>query len=374
LQQGHHCTWIQSGIGASVAASGALDWDLEPAESHGVLSPELQRFGEQVLHWHLPPEGVQVVTNDGQLRWARGAVAGVLDFSGLGPGTIAVLDPGRPGWDTERLCAALGQEPLFEQAGLRAVSLRVPLLTAATRAPSAPLADAQFARALPPSAQLAELIASATAQLAAQLGEPPKALLCGPWMYTEVAAVAALEAEPALVRLGIRIGETLSPPYGLAGQRFEASRKVFVDGHPALRCLVARAVSVTRKSGGWLARVEPAFWTGPESGAGEVVEAERCVLALGGIAGGGIQLGEQHHVRLGVSLEPASHLRWQARPWLLSASETGLDVQGFGLHNLTRVGLEASMHSGSLRAVGDLIADRPRSILRAAQSGLEAFA
>jgi hypothetical protein len=176
-----------------------------------------------------------------------------------------------------------------------------------------------------------------------------------------------------LQRHGLLVGETLSPPFGVAGQRFESSRAAFAARHPALKLLRGRALRVEADGAQWRVHFSGVARSGSRGIATESVSAERCVLALGGVASGAVQLDHQQRLGLNLGLEPAQSLYFGGRPLLAAASETGFALQGFGLEALTQVGLRARLGNGLLRVVGDLEADQPRTLLRAAQSGLDAF-
>lgn len=370
ITRGRQCVWLHSGVGASAMSSGALDWDaagssLElPSVSDSklvALAAELERFGREVFGWQLPPQGVQVVTPLGQVRAARGADVGVLNLDSLGPGELAVLDPGKVGWDAERICAALNQCEWMAEKKLHAVPLK---LTDVGVVPDAP--DVLFARGLHAAQNFVPELVSALGRLREQA--TVSAVLAGPWLFADNASVAALRS--VLAAFGVALGETLSPPYGIAGQRFEAARTQFGAAHAELEVVQARATRVERIVTGY--RVDVAS---PQAATAVRTHwlAESCVLALGGVSSGALQLDPGHRLRLCLDIEPPEPWRHRGRPWLQPASETGLDLLAFGMDALFELGLPATMHRGALRAVGDLVADEPRGVLRAAQSGLEAF-
>jgi hypothetical protein len=180
-------------------------------------------------------------------------------------------------------------------------------------------------------------------------------------------ALQALRGAAALSEFGVTIGETLSPPYGLAGQRFEQSREQFTLTRPGLRIVQGRALRVERLAAGYRVSV-----AGPAPNQTQDFEAARCVLALGGASSGALQLDAVHHLRLGLELSPPQPLQHRGRPWLQPAAETGVDLQAFGMQAVLELGLPETLEPGRLQVVGDLVADRPRSLLRAAQSGLDA--
>jgi hypothetical protein len=373
LEREEPCTWIHMGVGASAANGGALDWDYDGDDPIGDepmvgLSPELERFGSGVLGWQLPAQGVRVVTPEGQVRHARGCDLGILNLAALGAGVLAVLDVPRPGWDAPRLCAALNGDVWLRARGLRCVALKLDV--DGLGLPSG-LADAEYARGFGAASGVAE-------RLASMLTADVRAVLAGPWLFSDATAASALRAVVAQTRPGVVVGETLSPPFGLAGRRFEASRAALVARSPTLEVIVGKALRVDTEGAGFSAQVST---PGAVMVSGEQVRkvsARRCVLAMGGLVSGALRLDAQRRLGLEVVLEPPRPLLYTGRPLLPVAAETGFDVQAFGLEALSNVGLTARpsdgpLGGGTVRVVGDLVADVPRTALRAAQSGLEAF-
>jgi hypothetical protein len=370
VTRGRPCVWIHRGVGASATSSGALDWDpvgssVEvpwASDSQPVaLNPELERFGREVFGWQLPSQGVRVATPLGQVRAARGADLGVLNLDSLGQGELAVLDPGKAGWDAERICAALNQSEWITAKKLHAVPLK---LADVGVVPDAP--DVLFARGLNAAQNFVPELVSALGRLREQ--RAVSAVLAGPWLFPDNASALALRS--VFAEFGVALGETLSPPYGIAGQRFEAVRTQFGAEHAELEMVAARATRVERIVTGYRVDV-----TQPQAATAVRTHwlAESCVLALGGVSSGALQLDTGHRLRLGLDLEPPEPWIHRGRPWLQPASQTGLDLIAFGMDALLELGLPRAMHRGALRAVGDLVADEPRSVLRAAQSGLDAF-
>lgn len=351
--KGTACLWVRGTSGATSATSGALDWVATSSHTQPTaLSPELISLGER-LAWRLPKAGTTVATWDGAIRPARGSDAAVLDLTAHRGGVIGVLDCGRLGWDAEGFCAALNETRWAKESAstflrLEAIFDRLD--------PNASKTDRQIAETLAAGRE-SWLEKLHTALAAAP--RKPEAVLTGPWLATDTTTVPELSAA-----VGIPFGETLSAAWGLAGVRFDAAREAVlgplvecVDGHTSR--LEANADSVT------------ATLASPDARA---LTADRCVLAIGGFAGGGIELGPNNRVR--ASLQTGGALAWQldGRPWLHPASPGGLDVQSLGLSALERLGFAPAGPGALIAAAGDIVADSPRVMLRAAQSGLDAAA
>jgi hypothetical protein len=349
VQLGQKVVWLTAGIGASCATSGALDWGL--CDSGEQLAGPGHALGEfaTLIGWNLPRENARVVTETGVTREARGADAAILDLAGLANGTLAVLDVGRPDWDASWVCRALNQDPWTRTRKLRFDPLRVDLLEPRL---DPRLSPAEYARAL--AEQLPSLQA-ALAKALDTLPQRPMAALAGPWLC------ATLEVAKSFRSSKVPVGEALSPPYGLAGCRFEAARDAWAAQQPLLERCALRAERVTCQGGEVTVFAQGKRWTAP-----------RCILALGSIAGGGLLLDAEQRVQLSLALTPAPVFQQGGRPWLPAASATGVDVQSLGVGQLLAIGLAKESVPG-LTVVGDLLSDRPRTALRAAESGLGAF-
>jgi hypothetical protein len=194
--------------------------------------------------------------------------------------------------------------------------------------------------------------------------------LIGPWLGLSSASVERLRA-------GLRrpIGETLSEPGGAAGLRFEAARDGWLE-RAGISVLAAHVASVQRRGARYevLARSEPE--AAPEPLAGEI---EAVVLAVGGVAGGGIRFlsGTGPEGRsFSLSLSAPVSLRLGGREVALQSGALGADLQQLGMEALFDVGLSVNdawlARAPELYAVGDVVADRPRCALEAIDSGLGA--
>jgi hypothetical protein len=336
--------------GASFATSGALDWDLREAKAGLEPSTSLLEFAAR-LGWRKLREGAIVATADGALRAASGVDAGVLDLADAHGGSVAVADLPRLGWD----------------AGWFARSLSEGHWAARTETRFSPLSIGLDGLDLPMDASDIDLALACREQqdrwvdaLRSSLQRSPHrptALLLGPWV-----APLTDTAQELTQALGVEVGECLSPPFGLAGERFEAGRWLLCecDGVQASEINVERLLveehGVTAAAGG------------------QQFEAQGCVLAIGGVSGGGILFDERQRLRPSLVLEPPVSLWLDSKPWLDVAALGGVDVSAFGLHSLQAVGMDPNQVPPRLAIAGDLIADAPRTCLRAAQSGLDAVA
>jgi glycerol-3-phosphate dehydrogenase subunit B len=343
--------------GASALQSGALDGEGgEGGEGRGGqrLDADVLAFVTAFDAWSIGPSPVTIVTDAGVVRSARGADAALLDLTPLAGRRIAVADAPLAGWDADALAraATASRWARDTMTTFDAVPVEAPA-SAALLPPFDVAASFNDEAALE---QLADRLRAA--------GGGHEAWLLGPWLGT-----AAHVAEAVRRRVGKPCGETTSPPGGPVGARFEASRVQLLSSLGVTERRT-RAVEVVGEQGQWSLRLAEGVLEGPFSAV---------VLALGGVAAGGILLedpaaGARGRFRL--SIDAPAHLALDGR--LIDAYSTlhGVDFSASGLGGLERVGVLADdvrvVGAPGLFAAGDVLAARPRTVLEAVRTGLRA--
>lgn len=359
---------VWEGAGASSSYPGALDrveWGALPDARP--LSSDAEAF-LSALGCFAPPASVpaRLATPAGVVRTARCRDRALLDLEPWRGRRIDVVDLGRPGWDAAGLARAFSESAWARQTHttFRALPVEPPDVDSVRWLPDIELA----ARADDPA--WADILVSRFA--AAGNGESP--LLIGPWL-------GLLPATSERVRSGLRrpIGETLSEPGGAAGHRFEAARDAWLEraGIPVLEAHVAR---VARRGDRFQVLARGRDGAGSDAPLAPVADdIETVILAIGGVAGGGIRFlaGQSPEGRsFSLSLSAPVALRLGGREVGIQSGALGADLQHLGMEALLEVGLsvnDAMLASApELYAVGDVVAERPRCALEAIDSGLGA--
>jgi glycerol-3-phosphate dehydrogenase subunit B len=364
-QAGASVTVVVGPAGASALGSGALDGP--PLASLGPARSAVASFVASLGMYEVLDEGCHLATNAGLLRTARGRDRNLLDVGPFQNGVVAVVDASRPGWDATGLARAWSQEPWAVERGVRFESVAVDVLRHAqeTAAPDIDLAAAHD----DPSrvAWLVERLRKAPA-LEGKCG-----VLMGPWLGARLGIGARVSGD-----LGKPVGEPLSAPGGVAGLRFEAARD---DLLAKIGATSTDGFAVGLTSGGATPapiRVELAN--------GETIDADAAVLALGGLAAGGIRFVPE--LPFALSLTCAAVLAMRGVPLVSSGSPHGAPFETFAWNGQSppagfeRVGVwvdaigrlraaDGSPRTG-LFAAGDVAADAPRTLLEAFRSGVVA--
>jgi glycerol-3-phosphate dehydrogenase subunit B len=193
----------------------------------------------------------------------------------------------------------------------------------------------------------------------------------GPWLGLGTDVAGELSRE-----LGVRVGEPLSGPGGVAGLRFELARDALV-ARSGVRHLTERASTVRTAGAG---RITIELDTG-------TLEADAVVLALGGLAAGGMAWAPAragHGFELSVVC--AAGFALGGRPLLPSGSPRGALFEPLAWSGRSspagfeRVGIWTDAEGrardgegktvGWLYAAGDVAADAPRTLLEAIRSGI----
>jgi glycerol-3-phosphate dehydrogenase subunit B len=390
-RSGRAVTLVSAGAGASALGSGAVDdvpWEqlvraarvLREGPKLGAdeVAPDVRAFVDELDLWDVPArERPYVATIAGRIRPARGRDRALLDLGRLDEGALVIVPRAdRAGWDADAISATLAGDPFAraKKLAFHAVDLAILRYDDEHR-----IGDADLAARHDDEARVAWLAGRLREGLAATPGA--SAILLGPWLGT-TAPRAGNALSAALARaLGVAVGEALCGVGSPAGLRFEAARDRLLDqlGVKRVRDRVTR-VAGSDKLAITLAREEAPLI------------ADRVVLAIGGIAGGGVIYAPPER-EAGAELPPAGRV-----PYALSL-EADVTLSAGGASQL---GVIASMHGpeldeaawptasrlGTLEAIGilcdgvragaritaagDAIAGRPRTVLEAVSSGIAA--
>ncbi|MFT3774133.1 MAG: FAD-binding protein [Minicystis sp.] len=376
---------VSTGAGATALGSGAVDdvpWEqrLRAARLLGDdsqarrLDAEVAAFVADLKLWDVPEERpVWIATIAGRVRPARGRDRAMLDLGPLAGRTVILPRADRAAWDADAIAAALSADPVAaaKRITFRAVDAAVLRFDEERR-----IADGDLAARHDEEARRAWLVDRLRAALA--VNADAGAVLLGPWL-----GAAAPRAEALSQALGVPVGEALAGAGSPAGMRFEAARDALLRSFEVQR--IRGRVEEVRREGERLAVTI--------SGEAEVA-ADAVVLAIGGLAGGGVIYAPPEH-GAGADLAPRGRV-----PFALSARAPVV----LSLGGTTRMEIVASMHGpeldvtawptegrpGTLETVGircdgvraaeaiyaagDVVAGRPRTLLAAVAAGIAAGA
>jgi glycerol-3-phosphate dehydrogenase subunit B len=361
-RRGRDVVLLWDGAGASSLYSGALDrqdWD-GPADPRPVAR-EVDDFLQALDCW-AQPEGVgaRLATSGGLLRPARCHDRALLDLEPLRGRRVDVVDAARRGWDAADLARAWSLSSWARQTRteFRVLPVRLPDGEALRFLPEGELA----ARADDPA------WGNALGEALRTAGDGEAPLLCGPWLGLLPRSVQRVQQAARRP-----LGEVLSAPGGPAGFRFEAARSAWLErARVQVRSGTVlgiqrgeQAFDVAIDIGGGAARLDPA--------------PTEIVLAIGGVAGGGIRFlaGSGPEARsFSLSLAVPLPLCLGGREVTLESGVLGADLQSLGRGALEAVGVLADEAQRTavpgLYAAGDVVADRPRAALEAIYAGIAA--
>lgn len=380
-RRGREVTLAWDGAGASALYSGALDRVEWGALPETLNMPHLPHQPEPLpsdmeaflaaLGAFAPASrsGARVATSSGVLRPARCRDRALLDLEPLRGRRVDVVDLGRPGWDAAALARSWSDSAWARQTRtvFHALAVEAPQLDAVRSLPSGELA----ARADDP--EWRALLGRALARA----GDSERPLLMGPWLGCEPESVEQLRSQ-----LRRPIGETLSEPGGAAGARFEAARDAWLS-HAGVRVERCSVRSVARRGAGYEVRVTRDVTRDDGErvtlGAPSAPAISEVILAIGGVVGGGIHFlagGGLEGRSFSLSLDAGLPVRLAGREVALSSGALGVDLQQLGPDALRLVGVSVDEHmrarAPALYAAGDVIEARPRCVLDAIHTGLEA--
>lgn len=384
-QRGAQIRLFDSGLGASCLGGGAVDdrpWEqvarsvevLGGSATAGPLPDAVREFARELGLWDLAEEGrplVRLATQAGRIRVARGRDTALLDLSRLPDGARVVLPRVmRAEWDADSLARALNADAYARSRGMffDASDGKVLKHVGEDRIGAEDLASRHDddARCAWLADRLAELIARR---------RPVHGLLLGPWLGAEASIASRLEE-----RLGVAVGEALIVMGGPAGLRFEAARtRLLTDiGVTLENAMVARIDNESPEVTVHLAT-------------GEAIVADAVVLAVGGVAAGGViydppeQFAGQDMPMAGgrafrLSLELPVALASANRPLDVVSSIHGPPLDEIAwpvdadpsLLESVGVASDGLLAADRVFAAGDVMADKPRTLLQAAFSGIRA--
>jgi glycerol-3-phosphate dehydrogenase subunit B len=390
---GREVTLVSAGPGASALGSGAVDdvpWEhllraarllgSEPRASTSgphlpasALAPDVAAFAAALGLWDVPESTRPwLATAAGRIRPARGRDRAMLDLARLEDTCVILPRAERAGWDADALAATLAGDRFARARRLTFRAVDVPVLRLHDERR---IADGDLAARHDEEARLGWLAARLREGLAAIPGAG--AVLLGPFLGARAPRAEALSAA-----VGLPVGEALVGVGSPAGLRFEAARDALLDAVGARRAR-DRVVSVLAGED----RLAVALERG-----GADLKADAVVLAIGGLAGGGVIYAPPEHAA-GADLPPGG-----AVPFALSVkANVTLSLGGAGrmdvvasLHGpeldvtawpidgrpgaLETVGVrcEGARAAPGIWAAGDVVAGRPRTVLEAVAAGIAA--
>jgi anaerobic glycerol-3-phosphate dehydrogenase len=341
-EAGQRALVFSAHAGASELYSGILDGPAPSAELGALAS---------ALGLVLSSPARAVATREGMVRRVHGRDAALLDLEAVAGGTIAVADLGRDEWDGELLARSYAASAWARETRTRFRTISVTALRSGAERRISPF---DFARALEDPARLEEL-----GRVLSTAATDVDAWLFGPWLGIE-----AQVAESLSRAAGHPVGETASAPGGAAGARFALRRSsLFVARGIESRNELVRAVDST--PAGAVVTLKN----------GERIRARAVVLAVGGVASGGILLGSSPVLALSVAAPVRIALDGDVldgASWL-----SGPSFQRKGLRALERLGVAADpdLRTGpnsALFVCGDALSAEPRNTFSALASGLAA--
>lgn len=344
-QAGARVELVHAVAGASSLYSGAVDGEAVPSEA-------VRALAERLSVWSLGSRFIASAA--GVVRRAWGADAALLKLDPLAGKRIAVADVDRDEWQADLLARGYSDSEWARrtQTVFEAVPVNLLQHTSERR-----ICAYDFAKLHDDPRRR-----SWACDNLKRRGAGVDAWLFGPWLGVHSAAAPAMSA-----RLSCPVGETTSPPGGPAGARFEAARDSLL-GQLGVQVRVATVQGVYRAGAGWNV-------SGPEC----ELEAEAVVLALGGVAAGGIRLrgegaGANHGFEL--SLQAPVSLQLDGDDVAHAASLRGFDFVSLGHAALERVGVAARRTrvrgQPGLFAAGDVVSGGQRTVLGALEQGIVA--
>lgn len=351
-RRGAPVTLVDGGPGATALGSGALDGD-------ATLDDDARAILDELALVDLVP-GIALTTS-GALRRVVGGDRALLRLSA--GASVFVPESSHPRWRGARLATVWADSALAHDASLSFSSTKVSLLSGdAERA----MGDVELAALFDDEARIESL----GARLRAALPPGTTHVALPPWLGCERARAAALSAI-----VGVTCGEVLGDPAGPAGERFVHARDA---------ALAKAGVKIVRST------VKSTDGRAVTLDDGSVLRANAVVLAIGGVAGGGIHyspsaaiastaLPPHPRASFTLSVDAPLALGHHGRPILVPGSMFGIAAEDVALPLggdvlLDRIGVLPSGAPPALFVAGDVVADRPRHWLEALRSGVAAGA
>jgi glycerol-3-phosphate dehydrogenase subunit B len=392
---GARVTVVSAGAGASVLAGGAVDdvpWEslVAAARTAGAaapasgMDPAVAAFADALDLWRLPAEGRPLpllATLAGRARPSRGHDRALLDLASLGPGAVLVPRLDRAGWDADSLAACWSSEPSARACNLSFVPMDAALLRYHGEER---LSDMDLAARHDDEQRLGWL-AQRLREAIARTAIHPAAVVLGPWLGASTPRASALGRA-----IGVRIGEALSGVGGPAGMRFVYARDRLLAA-AGIATVSARVTGVRLDDDD---RGRPSVAIEGESAPRSV---DRVVLACGGLTGGGLiydppdthagaDMPEKYGPPFRLSFEVGAADEDDTPHFVARGARVGIVGSMFGpaldqtawpspgrSGVLESIGLACDregLAGPNMAAAGDVVADRPRTVLVAVVSGL----
>jgi glycerol-3-phosphate dehydrogenase subunit B len=299
---------------------------------------------------------------------------------------VAVPRVDRSGWDADSLAACWSDDAFARRHKIRFVALDAALLRYIGEDR---IADADLAERYDDPSRLAWL-AARLREAFARTGLEPGAVILGPWLGLNRGGAEALSG-----LVGVPAGEALAGTGSPTGLRFARARDRLLKGAAVTvqRHRVTELCADDEGEGRWSVTLDES--DGP-------LRFDRVVLACGGLIGGGIvydpleshtgtDMPEKNRPSFRLSFAIGGALPEDGRLFFaaggarlgVTSSMYGLDLDQAAWPSagspglLESVGLhcdEAGNATPDIAAAGDVIADRPRTLLAAVRSGLQAGA
>ena len=389
LRQGVKVTLVSRGAGASSLGGGAVDdvpWErLERAAKQlgtdppaGELDTDVLEFSSALGLWEVPPSGAsrpRLATVAGIVRPSRGHDRALLNLELLRGTTVLLPRADRAGWDADAIAAGLSEDPFARACELRFVAIDAPILRFVDEAR---IGDVDLAARHDDAARLDWLGERLRDAVLAAAGGGVRAggVLLGPWL-----GARSPRAEHLSARSGLPVGEALMGVGSPAGHRFTSARDRLLESLGG-NIVPARASSASLINDRALVSLE--------GDAGQL-EADVVILALGGLAGGGVvyappdsladvDLPPRAGVPFTLSLSAGVTIGGRAGALGVTSSLHGpeLDLSAWPMGDrpgaLEDVGIlcRGVRAAPGLFAAGDVVAGRPRTLLEAVASGVRA--
>ena len=367
-------TLVDGGPGATSFSSGALDatpWD---ERRNDAVAPLLDASADALIDalgiWSLAAPGMstQLATVGGTVREARGHDRSLLDLTTVVGCKVLVPRAPRQSWDADALArawtaaAAPSLDLMFE-----AVDADVLRFDDERR-----IADGEIASRHDADERLGWL--AAQLRRAIREDDRPIAFVVGPWLGS-----TAPRAHVLSELVGRPVGEALSGHGTAPGLRFESAR-ARVARDRGIEIVSGRVETIERKAGGLSVTLRDQA---------RVLSASSVVLAIGGLTGGGVvydppdrgagpdgAIAMRAAFELSLSLPTPANVGAQRDASSLHGpvlDEVAWPVRGRA-SALERVGVFATdpALAGDLFVAGDVVADRPRTMLEALVAGAHA--
>lgn len=374
---GSEVTIVTSGPGASEMGSGAIDllpWEqaaraaaaIDVALPAAPIGDDARAFVEALQIWDVPRDrNAAVATLAGVVRPARGRDRALLDVAAIRESKVIVPRVDRAAWDADALAAWLSASAHAQKHKLVFEAVDAPLVRFEDEHR---IGDGDLAMRHDDPDRLRWLADRLRDVLARHPGAG--GVLVGPWL-----GASSPRAEALTALVGAPVGEALAGVSIAPGLRFAASRDRLLTSL-GVRVAHARATKVASREG----LIEVSL------GEDNVISASSVVLAVGGIAGGGIayapldreaggDLPRDVHAPYALSLRADVALAPKIKSsihgpeldllaWPSADAPSDLEQAG--------VACDGERAGEGIWAAGDVVAGRPRTVLSAVIAAIRA--